>query len=240
MPIPATPQNAQNPGNSFPFDLVLFDFDGTLADSYAAIAASVNHVRQRFQMPTMPVEEIKRFVGRGAHHLLSHTVPGVDGDTAFALYREHHPQVLLSGTELLEGARDVLHWLQNSGVGCGICSNKPVQFTRELVQGLGIATLFQVVLGPEDVVARKPAPDMVLEAMKRTARAPARTLYVGDMSVDIQTGRGAGVTVWCVATGSETWDEIEQASPDQLFRDMVDLGRSLRDSFGEPRHPGKP
>src|SRR5438045_442205 len=79
----------------------LFDFDGTLADSYAAIASSVNHVRARYGLALLPVAEVKRHVGRGPEYLLAHTVPGGDFAADLAAYRAHHPTVMAGLTELL-------------------------------------------------------------------------------------------------------------------------------------------
>src|SRR5688500_4580357 len=94
---------------------VLFDFDGTLADSYNAIAASVNHVRQSYGLAPLPVSEVRRHVGKGPEYLLTHTVPGCDVAVAWGRYRAHHPSVMFAGTTLLAGAREVLEKLHEAG-----------------------------------------------------------------------------------------------------------------------------
>jgi phosphoglycolate phosphatase len=202
---------------------VLFDFDGTLADSYAAIAASVNHVRERRGMPELSIDEVKRHVGRGADYLLTHTVP--DGNLAddLACYRAHHPTVMLTMTRFLPGAAALLAALHNSGTKIGLCSNKPRLFSQELLEHLQVAEYFAVVLGPEDVAHPKPAPDMLLRALERLRLPAAQVLYVGDMVVDIQTARAAGVDVWCVATGSEERRALVEARPDRLMADLQEM-----------------
>src|SRR5690349_12109362 len=181
---------------------VLFDFDGTLADSYPAITASVNHVRARHGLPPLSEPEVRRHVGRGGSYLLEHTVPAGSLEANSAAYRAHHPSVLRSGTRLLPGAAEALNALQQRGLLLGVCSNKPVDFTRELVAYLGIASCLNVVVGPEDVPHPKPAPDMLRAALSRLKVAADEALYVGDMGVDIQTARAEGVSVWVVPTGS--------------------------------------
>src|SRR6185437_16725792 len=130
---------------------VLFDFDGTLGDSYPAITASVNHVRGLHGLLPLSEDEVRRHVGRGADYLLRHTVPAGTIEANAAAYRAHHPSVLRSGTSLLPGAAEALRTLHARGLRLGICSNKPVCFTRELIVYLGVASYLDVVLGPEDV-----------------------------------------------------------------------------------------
>ncbi len=112
----------------------------------------------------------------------------------------------------------------------GVCSNKPVDFTRDLVAYLDLAPLLDVVLGPEDVPRPKPAPDMLQEGLRRLGVGAAEALYVGDMSVDVQTARGAGVAVWVVATGSEERDALERARPDRLFASLEEMAAVLEAS----------
>jgi 2-phosphoglycolate phosphatase len=202
---------------------VLFDFDGTLADSYPAITASVNHVRGLHGLPALPNDEVKRWVGRGAGSLLARTVPTGDLDANCAAYRAHHPSVLHTGTRLLVGATEILNLLHERGLRLGLCSNKPVAFSRDLVDFLKIAPLLEVVLGPEDVARPKPAPDMLIAALQRLDVSAAEALYVGDMSVDVETARDAGVKVWVVTTGSEERDALERARPDRLFTNLKEM-----------------
>jgi phosphoglycolate phosphatase len=202
---------------------VLFDFDGTLADSYPAITASVNHVRSLHGLPPLPLDEVKKFVGRGAEKLMERVVPHGDVAADVTVYREHHPSVLRSGTRLLPGVAETLRTLHGRDFRLGVCSNKPVAFTRELLEYLELAPLFEVALGPEDVARPKPAPDMLLAALQRLSVKPAEALYVGDMTVDIETARAAGVAVWAVATGSDDEATLRAARPDRLLHSLSEL-----------------
>ena len=215
---------------------VLFDFDGTLVDSYPAITASVNHVRALHGLPPLGLDEVKRWVGRGGGFLLAHTAPAGDPDANLAAYRAHHPGILRAGTRLLPGAAELLRLLHVRGVRLGVCSNKPVAFKRDLVAHLGLAPLLDAVLGPEDVARPKPAPDMLQAGLRRLGSAANAALYVGDMSVDVETARGAGVTVWVVATGSEDWDALARARPDRLFASLDDMAAALSASGPPTSH----
>jgi phosphoglycolate phosphatase len=207
---------------------VLFDFDGTLADSYAAITASVNHVRAAHGLPPLDEAEVRRHVGRGPAYLLEHTVPGADLNVDWPRYRAHHPSVLESGTRLLPGAEEAVAALAARGLTVGVCSNKPRAFTRRLLDYLGLAGQVALVLGPEDVARPKPAPDMLRTALGRLGLKPEQALYVGDMTVDIETARAAGVRVWVVPTGSDEQARLEAAHPDRLLRDLNELAELAR------------
>jgi phosphoglycolate phosphatase len=210
------------------FRAVFFDFDGTLADSYAAITASLNHVRAYHGLPPLPEAAVRPLVGRGLEHLLQDCIPGCDLPADVARYREHHPTVLRSGTRLLPGAADAVQALHRAGLQLAVCSNKPARFTRDLLEIVGLAEYFALALRPEDVPHPKPAPDMLLEGMRRLGVGPAESLYIGDMVVDIRTARAAGVEVWVVPTGSEERAALEAAAPDSLLSSLADLrGRIL-------------
>ncbi len=202
---------------------VIFDFDGTLADSYSAITASVNHVRAAHGLPPLTRELIRPHVGRGLPYLLQHTVPGADLGIDTQVYLAHHPTVLLSGTHLLPGAADVLRTLHVRGLKLAICSNKPRTFTLDLVRGLGLGDYVNAVLGPDDVPNPKPAPDMLVAALERLGVRADEALYVGDMTVDIATARAAGVTVWVVPTGSDTPETLVAAKPDRLLEGLAQI-----------------
>jgi phosphoglycolate phosphatase len=212
-----------------PPQAIFFDFDGTLIDSYPAITASVNYVRGRHGLSPLPEEEVRRHVGRGPYYLLEHTVPSGETEQNVVHYREHHPSVMLTGTSLLPGAAGLVQGLAAADKQVALCSNKPRAFSQELLAHLGLRDQFAAVLGPEDVVRPKPAPDMLIEGLRRLQVAADRALYIGDMSVDIETARAAGVPVWVVPTGSEAAAALQAAHPDRLLRDLVEAQQLLVD-----------
>jgi phosphoglycolate phosphatase len=210
-----------------------FDFDGTLIDSYPAITASVNHVRALHGQPPLSVEEVKAHVGRGPDYLLAHTIPGYQPDVDVARYREHHPSVMFQGTHLLPGAAELLAAARGAGKRVALCSNKPRIFSTKLLSSLGIVQFFDVVIGPEDAPHPKPAPDMLIAAVRRLELAASQVLYIGDMTVDIQTARAAGVAVWVVPTGSDTRATLEAAGPDRILSALQELTGCLTGSARE-------
>jgi 2-phosphoglycolate phosphatase len=207
---------------------VLFDFDGTLGDSYPAITASVNHVRGLHGLPPLSISEVRQHVGRGAVFLMKETVERGDLDANVAAYKAHHPSVMRSGTHLYPSVAAALRKLHDNGLRLAVCSNKPVAFTRALLTYLHIADYFDQVLGPEDVRQPKPAPDMLREGLKRLGVSADQALYIGDMTVDIQTARAAGVRVWSVPTGSDDRETLIAAHPDRLLRDLGEAAELLK------------
>jgi 2-phosphoglycolate phosphatase len=221
----AHPESLMQPSMPAP-RAVLFDFDGTLADSYPAITASVNHVRAAHGLPPLAEAQVRPHVGRGPVHLLKCTVPGGEVDADLARYRAHHPSVMLAGTRLFPGVAETLHALCHAGVLLAVCSNKPVAFTRALLEHFGLKPVFTAILGPEDVARPKPAPDLLIAGLARLGVGAAEALYVGDMDVDVATARSAGVRVWVVPTGSDDRATLQAAQPDRLlehFRDLLPL-----------------
>ena len=201
----------------------LFDFDGTLADSYAAITASVNHVLEHYDRPTLTEEKVRSLVGHGLEQLLDTILPGVDHDEAAKLYRAHHPTVMNALTRLLPGVLDGLERLHAAGIKMGVCSNKPSKFTRELVVAFGLDQYLTVVVGPDDAGTIKPDPTMVFMALEKLGISKDNALYVGDMEVDIETGRRADIETWVMPTGSNDEATLRAAGYGRVFPAMNEV-----------------
>ena len=213
-----------------PTRAVLFDFDGTLADSFGAITASTNHVRRAYGLADLPEREVRRYVGLGLAQLMADLVPNAPTDEAVALYREHHPTVMRTGTKLMPGVADAVATLARRGYRLAVCSNKRVEFTRNLVDELGSSPAIAEVLGPEDVGGRaKPDPAMLLEALRRLGDSPAEAIYVGDMAVDVLAARATGVPVWLVLGGAAGRESAEDSRPDRVLGSFAELPKLLPD-----------
>lgn len=203
----------------------LFDFDGTLADSFAAITASTNHVRAGYGLPPLAEAEVRGYVGYGLANLMADLVPTAPVDEAVTRYREHHAQVMIAETRLMPGVAEAIPELARRGFKLGVCSNKRVEFTRELVRALDLGDYFACVLGPDDVGQRaKPDPAMLLEGLTRLKVSATEAVYVGDMIVDVQTARAAGVPVWIIlADETGTLGSVEGEQPDRVLRSFAEL-----------------
>ncbi|MBN9519110.1 HAD family hydrolase [bacterium] len=207
-----------------PFTAALFDFDGTLADSFTAITSSTNYVRGTYGLPPLPESVVREYVGFGLPNLMEQLVPTANMAEAVARYSEHHTGAMLTDTRLMPGVADVLPKLVARGLKLAVCSNKRVSFTRELVKSLGLASYFTAVLGPEDVGGRaKPDPAMLHEGLTRVGATTATAVYVGDMAIDVHVARAAGVTVWLVPGGATGKEPPAAAGPDRMLTGFAEL-----------------
>ncbi len=129
-------------------------------------------------------------------------------------------------TKLLPGVATTIAELAQRRYRLAVCSNKAVRFTQDLVAHLFPAGTFAEVLGPEDVNAPKPDPAMLLEGCKRLKVSEKNSVYVGDMSVDVETAKRAGIPVWLVPGGAAGTEAAVVAGPDRLltsFAEILDL-----------------
>ena len=215
--------------STLPIRAALFDFDGTLADSFDAIAASANHARATFGLPPLPAAEIRSYVGHGLAHLMAELVPTAPSVAlAVSTYRTHHESIAKSQTALLPGVRNTIDALYRDGILLGVCSNKSVHFTKLLVAHLFPNGEFTAVLGPEDVANPKPDPAMLIEACQRLGVPVSETVYVGDMSVDVLTGKAAQMNTWLVPGGAGNWQEAVAAGPDRVLDTFADVLKFVR------------
>lgn len=211
---------------------VLFDLDGTLVDSLSDIAASMNHVLALLGHPPHDLDAIRSFVGEGARHLVAQSLPAGSSeaaiDHALALYKERYRSHLIVETKPYAGIEALLARLASRGVQLGVVTNKPHAAAGALVSTLFTPQRFSVVIGEEVGKPRKPHPGPALAAATALGVAPSATCFVGDTSVDIETGRAAGMTTIGVTWGFRDRSELLEAGAQHLVASVGELG----DLFG--------
>lgn len=183
-------------------DAVVFDLDGTLVDSYRAIAASLAAARAAFDLPPVPLEEVRASVGHGLEELIAHWIGADRVDDGVRHFREHYATVYETGTSALPGAREALERLRASGLRLAVASNKPERFSTPILRALDMHRFMTHVAGPDTAGRTKPDPAMLRECLDALGSEAGRTLYVGDMPLDVDSGDRAGLPVALVATGS--------------------------------------
>ena len=183
----------------------IFDLDGTLLDTLQDLAAAVNFALRKNGMEEHSIDDIRRFVGNGVRKLIERAVP--DGsknpriDEVFADFRSYYMQHSLDATKPYDGITEILQVLKQRGCKMAVVSNKMMAATQELV-----AHFFpeiEVAIGENEAegIRKKPAPDMVFEALNRLGAEAESAVYIGDSDVDIQTAKNAGVPCISVLWG---------------------------------------
>lgn len=186
-------------------EAVLFDLDGTLADTAPDLAAAVNKMQRVRGLPETPLDALRRLASAGARGLLGGAfgitpeTPGYDAmrDEFLANYAAD----ICVQTTLFPGIAEVLDELEARGVRWGIVTNKAMRLTAPLVELLGLASRAACVVGGNTTPHPKPHPAPLLHAAGLLALAPDRIIYVGDDLRDIQAGYAAGMATVAAAYG---------------------------------------
>ena len=176
---------------------VFFDMDGTLIDSKADLAATVNHTRRDLGLAELPVETVIGFVGRGARYLLDHAIPERTGDAdVAAIFRSRYAEHCCESVTLYPGVRETLTELKRRGWLLGINTNKPGYATRAILEKFGLTSLFgSAVVAGGDCAEMKPSALPLRECASRLRghRLSSRDWMVGDSWTDLDCAANAGV-----------------------------------------------
>jgi phosphoglycolate phosphatase len=202
--------------------LLVFDLDGTLVDSSRDIAAAANAALGRLVPGTAPIplDAVLSFVGEGARLLvercLGYTGLGLSADEVLRVYLECYAERLLDTTHLYPGIAEALDAL--AGTALAVLTNKPGDFSRSILEGLGVAPRFARIWGAGDVKARKPDPEGLLRLMGELGASAEETWMVGDSATDVEAARAAGVKAAGVTWGFHP-AALRASRPDLLIDD---------------------
>ncbi len=207
---------------------VVFDLDGTLADTAADLLAAANACFRGLGHGDMlgAGDAVTAFQGGRAMLRLGFSRLGVLGPEAveaqFPVLLRAYSEAIDVHTRLYPGASDAVAELRAAGFATAICTNKPEGLARLLLDRLGVADLFGAVVGADTLPVRKPDPAPLTEALARVGGSAARALLVGDTVTDRDTGRNAGVPVALVTFGPEG-DAVARLDPEALLHRFADL-----------------
>ncbi len=197
------------------YSTYIFDLDGTLLDTLADLAASVNYALRQCGMPEHSVEDVRRFVGNGVRLLMERAVPQGAGnpqfDAAFATFRQHYMAHSLDTTRPYDGIPEMLAALRAKGCRTAVVSNKFMLATQELMHHFFPDTI-EVAIGEHEAegIRKKPAPDTVIEALRQLGVGKENAVYIGDSDVDIQTACNCGLPCISVLWGFRDRDFLIQ------------------------------
>ena len=189
---------------TFPFSLVIFDLDGTLVDSAADIAESVNRTLHDWKLPTYDIAQITEWIGEGSRKLITyafrHAGSDADIDEVMPGFLEHYAETALDGIAY-DGVVDTLAALHAQGVKLAVCTNKNEEFVRPLLEVRGMLPYIDGIVGGNTLPERKPSGVPLLHLAREAGVAPAKTLMVGDSESDVLAARDAGLPFVMVSYG---------------------------------------
>ena len=205
---------------------IIFDLDGTLLDTLEDLHAAVNHTLAQFHCPPRTQEEVRRFVGNGVDQLVRLSLPGKDTDPdvtkVIAAYRSYYNAHCREKTGPYAGILQALADLAAEHP-LAVVSNKPDSAVKPLCREY-FGDIYS--LGERKETPRKPAPDMVWQAM--SAIGVSQCVYVGDSEVDILTAKNAGVPCLSVTWGFRNEAELQEAGAQYFCHTPTDLPNVLR------------
>lgn len=223
--------------------LIIFDLDGTLIDSEKDLAIAVNATRAEAGLPPLSQKEVDGMVGSGPAVLVRRAI----GDAAdekglrrllefFVLYYRQHA---MEHTKLYPGVAEAVEKLHDRGYLLAVLTNKPTRISRDILAKLGLADKMKYIYGtrgplpgpafPEGVQSldqKKPDPIGITTMLKKCALDPRQAMMVGDSSVDVLTGRNAGVWTCGVTYGFQP-ETLQEEPPDMMVDSLLDLVQKL-------------
>ena len=210
--------------------LIIFDFDGTLADTEALITQTMQKTIEALHLEPRSREQCRAMIGLPLKETFMRLIPmtGEMGDRCVDTYsqifgRDNRPGVV----RLFPHVADTLAALYAHGYTLTIATSRHRESLMEFLQGMQIDTYFRYIVTVSDVAQAKPHPDMVLQTMEYLSIAPADTLMVGDAVYDIQMGHHAGVHSCGVTYGNGTRADMVACQADHIIDDFGQLGSLL-------------
>jgi phosphoglycolate phosphatase len=209
-------------------DAVVFDLDGTLADTLRDVAEAMNRALAARGMPQHPHAHYRALIGGGARDLVSKIVPPdaaaqAQGDAVLAAFRSDYWGRLVVHTRAYPGIDALLAELARRGIKLAVLSNKPDAPTREIVRALFPDVPFAAVYGERPPLPRKPDPATALALAQELGVAPERCALVGDTQVDVSTALAAGMLPVAALWGFRDRPELEASGAKHLIAEPREL-----------------
>lgn len=209
--------------------LVIFDLDGTLVNSITDIANSVNFALDRFDFPTHEIDKYNYFVGNGTMTLIKRAIPQnilINNDKVeevHKLFCDHYSYNYLNDTYIYEGIIELINTLKNNGYLLAVASNKPNNFTQQIINELFEKNTFNIVSGNKEKIQHKPNPQIIFDIINEIGVDKSNCLMIGDTEIDIKTGKNAGIKTCGCLWGFRKINELKNAGADIIITQPMEL-----------------
>lgn len=215
---------------------VIFDLDGTLADTSGDLLAAANHCFRQMGLGDVLTEPADAATAlRGGKMMLTAGLKRA-GQFDPRIVEEYYPVLLAAYRDTIDlhsylypGAMEAVEALKQAGYGVGICTNKPEALAEQLMRSFGVRDAFASLVGADTLPVRKPDPEPLFEAARRAGGDPARTILIGDSDTDRNTSANAGVPSVLVTFGP-SGEDMAALKPEALlhrYEDLLDVVNRL-------------
>lgn len=204
-------------------DMLIFDFDGTITNSLPPAIKAMQEMLEELGYPYKSEAEIKQHIGYGERPFVSGSI-GSDDEAQVERAKQAYYRIYtekLKEIELFPHVKGVLKHFKNKIKV--IVSNKRDKFIKLILDLHSLSSQFTEVLGEDSIEIHKPDPSAILTLLEKYKVAPEKALFIGDMTVDIETGKNAGTRTCGVTYGFHGREKLEQAQPDFLIDDFLKL-----------------
>ena len=218
-----------------PYDLILFDLDGTLIETAPEIADAVNDTLAECGRSGVSQRQVNHWIGHGTRELLIQALAFTDAlgadevrnSNSFAaietVFTRHYQRRCGTRSHLYPHVRETLVALRSAGVKLVVMTNKEGRYTQTVLDAHQMAPLFDLVISGDTFPVKKPNAMGIEECLRRFGASRARTLFVGDSSIDVATARAGGIPVWAMPYGYNMGEPIEACQPDRVIPDFSAL-----------------
>jgi phosphoglycolate phosphatase len=211
--------------------LIMLDLDGTLVDSVPDLTVAVDQMLKAVGKHEAGDAKIRTWVGNGSHALVARALTDAmdypvdlqetpEYQQAYQLFLHYYEASNGVTACTYPGVKEALARWNQKGIKLAVVTNKPMQFTTPLIEGVGIAHLFDFVSGGDSLPKRKPEPDQLLDIMSKAGVSADESLMVGDSSNDINAAHAAGVAALAVPYGYNHGRPVEECNPDQVVESL--------------------
>ncbi|MDC7867671.1 phosphoglycolate phosphatase [Pantoea ananatis] len=208
-----------------------FDLDGTLVDSAPGLADAIDLTLADLRLPAAGVARVSTWIGNGADIMMARALTWALGREpqqneqrdARVLFDKHYASTVEAGSTLFPQVKETLATLQAQGIPMAIVTNKPTPFVAPLLKSLGIDDAFSLIIGGDDVVAKKPHPAAIFLVLGKFGLLPAQLLFVGDSRNDILAAQSAGVPNIGMTFGYNYGEPIATSQPDLTLDSFDEL-----------------
>ncbi len=213
--------------------LIIFDLDGTLADTAPDLLATLNRVITPHGLQSAQRNEFGTLIGQGARAMIlqafennNKTISEEQLDQLFNHFIEDYSDNIANDTKLYDGVTAAMNQLENSGFGFAVCTNKTERLAKQLLEELGVMNRFSAITGGDTFTFKKPDGRHIEETISLAAGIPGRSIMIGDSLADIAAAKEAGIPSVAVRFGYSS-QPVEELNPDRIIEHFDELSATV-------------